>query len=138
MKITDVQCYPLMYWKDVPRIPRCFFLVKVTTDEGLFGFGEASSSYGHCYPLVVQQLVDGTFKRVLTGEDPTRIQHLVVKMRTYTFGYLGAGGVASQAISAVEIALWDILGKAANLPLYKLLGGDKDAVVVIRLWHRQV
>lgn len=130
MKITDIQCYPLMYWKDVPHIPRCFFLVKVSTDEGVFGFGEASSSYGHCYPLVVQEVVDGTFRRVLTGEDPTRIQHLIAKMRTYTWGYLGAGGVASQAVSAVEIALWDILGKVAGLPVYKLLGGHKNAVEV--------
>ncbi len=130
MKIVDVKTYPLMYWKDVPRIPRCFFLTKVMTDEGVFGFGEASSTYGHCYPLVVQEIVEGTFKRILVGEDPLRIEHLITKMRTYVWGYLGSSGVTCQAIAAVEIALWDILGKVANLPVYKLLGGDKEAIEV--------
>jgi L-alanine-DL-glutamate epimerase-like enolase superfamily enzyme len=130
MKITDIKSFPLMYMKESPALPRPFFLVKVETDSGIFGFGEASSAYGHNYPLVVKEIVDGTFKRILTGEDPTDIERLVTKMRTYIWGYLGSGGVSSQAISAIEIALWDILGKASNMPVYKLLGADKDEVEV--------
>ena len=130
MKITDVKTYALMYMKESPALPRSFFLVKIETDEGIFGFGEASSAYGHNYPLVVKEIVDGTFRRILLGEEATDIERLVTKMRTYIWGYLGATGVACQAISAVEIALWDILGKAANLPVYKLLGADKHEVKV--------
>jgi len=130
MKITEVKSFPLMYMKESPVLPRPFFLVKVETDAGLFGFGEASSAYGHSFPLVVKEIVDGTFRRILVGEDPTDIERLVTKMRTYIWGYLGSTGVACQAISAIEIALWDILGKAANMPIYKLLGADKDAVEV--------
>ena len=64
MKIVDVQTYPLMYMKDAPKIPRTFLLCKVTTDEGLFGWGEASSAYGHSYPLVVKEIIDHTLKRL--------------------------------------------------------------------------
>ena len=130
MKITDVKSYVLMYVKKSPALPRSFYLVKIETDAGIFGFGEASSAYGHNYPLVVKEIVEGTFKRILIGEEATDIERLVTKMRTYVWGYLGATGVASQAISAIEIALWDILGKATNMPIYKLLGADKHEVDV--------
>lgn len=130
MKITDIKSYALMYMKESPALPRPFLLVKVETDCGVFGYGEASSAYGHSFPLVVQEIIDGIFKRILLGEDPVDIERLVTKMRTYIWGYLGAGGVATQAISAVEIALWDILGKVANMPIYKLLGADKREIEV--------
>lgn len=130
MKITDVQTYPLMYMKDAPRIPRSFLLVKVTTDEGLFGFGECSSAYGHSFPLVVKEIIDHTLKRLVVGEDPRDIERLVSKMRTWIWGYLGPVGVSNQAIAAVEIALWDIVGKAANMPVYKMLGANMDEIEV--------
>ncbi|SFQ00110.1 galactonate dehydratase [Oscillibacter sp. PC13] len=130
MKIRDIKTYPLMYMKPSPKLPRTFILVKVETDEGIFGWGEASSAYGHSFPMVVKEIIDGTFKRILVGEDPLQIERLVTKMRTYIWGYLGSNGVSCQAISAVEIALWDILGKVAGLPVYKLLGADKDRVKV--------
>ena len=114
MKIVDVQTYPLMYMKDAPKIPRTFLLCKVTTDEGLFGWGEASSAYGHSYPLVVKEIIDHTLKRLILGEDPSDIERLVSKMRIWIWGYLGTTGVSNQAIAAVEIALMDILGKRAN------------------------
>lgn len=147
MKIVDVQTYPLMYMKDAPKIPRTFLLCKVTTDEGLFGWGEASSAYGHSYPLVVKEIIDHTLKRLILGEDPSDIERLVSKMRIWIWGYLGTTGVSNQAIAAVEIALMDILGKRANLPLYRLLGANRDAIELYATgaanfdvdydWHRE-
>ena len=130
MKITDVQTFPLMYMKDAPKIPRSFMLVKVTTDEGIYGWGECSSAYGHSYPMVVKEIIDHTLKRLVIGEDPRNIEQLVSKMRTWIWGYLGSAGVSNQAIAAVEIALWDISGKAANMPVYKMLGANREEVEV--------
>ncbi len=130
MKVVDIQTYPLMYMKDAPRIPRSFILVKITTDDGYVGFGEASSAYGHSYPMVVREIVDHTLKRLVVGEDPRDIERLVTKMRTWIWGYLGSAGVSNQAIAAVEIALWDIAGKAANMPVYKMLGANRDAIEI--------
>lgn len=147
MKIVDVITYPLMYMKDSPKIPRSFLLCKVVTDEGLVGWGEASSAYGHSYPLVVKEIVDHTLKRLVVGEDPMDVERLVSKMRTWIWGYLGPVGVSNQAIAAVEIALMDIMGKKAGLPLYKLLGGNKNEIEIYATgctnfdvdyeWHRE-
>ena len=122
MKIAEIKTYPLMYMKESPKIPRTFLLCKITTDDGLVGWGEASSAYGHSYPLVVKEIIDHTLSRLVIGEDPRDIEKLVSKMRTWIWGYLGPVGVSNQAIAAVEIAMWDIVGKAAGQPVYKLLG----------------
>lgn len=120
--------------------------ISVTTDEGLVGWGEASSAYGHSFPLVVKEIIDHTLKRLVIGEDPCDIERLTQKMRMWIWGYLGAAGVSNQAIAAVEIALWDIVGKKAGMPLYKLLGANRDAVEIYATgatnfgvdyaWHR--
>ena len=147
MKIADVQTYPLMYMKDAPKIPRTFLLCKVTTDEGIVGWGEASSAYGHSYPLVVKEIIDHTLRRLIIGEDPCDVERLVSKMRIWIWGYLGTTGVSNQAIAAIEIALWDIIGKAAGMPLYKLLGANRDEIEIYATgaanfdvdydWHRE-
>lgn len=147
MKIVDVVTYPLMYMKDAPKIPRSFLLCKVLTDEGLVGWGEASSAYGHSFPLVVKEIIDHTLKRLVIGEDPRDIEKLVNKMRMWIWGYLGPAGVSNQAIAAVEIALWDIMGKAAGMPVYKLLGARRNEIEIYATgatnfgvdydWHRE-
>lgn len=128
MKIADVKVLKLGYEKDFPRIPRSFAVVRIETDSGIVGYGEASSSYGHAYPGVVKQIVEGILARVIRGEDPFAVERLIRKMRNYLWGYLGSDGVTAQAIGAVEIALWDIMGKSLNAPVYQLLGGAKDRV----------
>lgn len=147
MKIVDVQTYPLMYMKDAPKIPRTFLLCKVVTDEGLVGWGEASSAYGHSFPLVVKEIIDHTLSRLVIGEDPRNVEQLVSKMRTWIWGYLGTVGVSNQAIAAVEIALWDIIGKLSNQPVYKILGAYRDEIEIYATgcanfdvdydWHRE-
>jgi D-arabinonate dehydratase len=93
-------------------------LVVVDTDEGLRGIGE-------CFRLAHEAMatfVAATLRPLLLGEDPRRIEYLWDKLYNTTFRY-GRAGLALHAISGVEIALWDILGKSLDVPVYQLLGG---------------
>ena len=92
-------------------------LVEIFTDSGLVGLGNAALS-----PLVTKTCIDTYLKPLLIGADPWDIEFLWQQMyrRTMAFGRKGVGMVA---ISAVDIALWDLLGKSAKQPVYRLLGG---------------
>ncbi len=97
---------------------RNWVFVKVETDQpGLHGWGEASLEWKT--RAVVGAVED--FTPMLLGEDPTRIEHLYQKMYRQSFWRVGVIGMS--AISGIEQALWDILGKSVRLPVYKLLGG---------------
>src|SRR3974390_1920307 len=97
---------------------RNWVFVKVETDQdGLHGWGEASLEWKT--RSVVGAVQD--FEPVLLGEDPTRIEHLYQKMYRQSFWRLGVIGMS--AISGIEQACWDILGKSLNQPVYRLLGG---------------
>ena len=97
---------------------RNWIFVKVETDQaGLHGWGEASLEWK---TRGVAGTVDD-FAPMLIGEDPTRIEHLYQKMYRQSFWRLGVIGLS--AISGIEQACWDILGKSLGLPVYKLLGG---------------
>ena len=118
MKITDIQCYPV--WGN----GRNFFFVVVDTDEGISGVGEGGITGRE---LAVQGVVEH-FKTFLVGQDARRIEHLWQLM--YRGGFFPAGKIACSAISAIDIALWDIKGKALGVPVYELLGGlCRDKVV---------
>jgi galactonate dehydratase len=110
--------------KITPFLVDRFLLVRVYTDEGIVGNGEAGLWAHH--PMVyaaVQELSE-----YYVGKDPLRIEHhfQVVSRNTH---FMGA--VQSAAISAIDIALWDILAKSVNLPVYQLLGGKcRDKVKV--------
>ena len=97
---------------------RNWVFVKVETDSpGLYGWGEASLEWKT--RSVVGAVQD--FEPMVVGEDPTRIEHLYQKMYRQSFWRIGIIGLS--AISAIEQACWDILGKSLNQPVYKLLGG---------------
>lgn len=125
MKITDVKAIPLFIpVKEFPplsmngRSHAYHVLVKVFTDEGIVGYGEAFR-----FPTsAVCTVIEEALKPHLVGEDPTHIERLWELMYNRTFPY-GRRGIAIHAISGVEIALWDILGKWRNLPVYEMLGG---------------
>ena len=91
-------------------------LVRLHTDQGLTGLGE--SWFG---PEVVETDIHSRIAPLLIGEDPARIEHLNRKMRPYA-GFFGTGA-EMRALSACDVALWDIAGKAANRPLCDLIGG---------------
>jgi galactonate dehydratase len=97
---------------------RNWVFVKVQTDQdGLVGWGEASLEWKT--RSVVGAVAD--FEPMLIGEDPTRIEHLYQKMYRQSFWRLGVIGMS--AISGIEQACWDILGKSLGQPVYRLLGG---------------
>ncbi len=94
-----------------------WLLVEIFTDSGLVGLGNAALS-----PMVTKPLIDIYLKPLLIGADPWDIEYLWQLMYRRTLAF-GRKGVALTAISAVDIALWDLLGKDAKQPVFKLLGG---------------
>jgi L-rhamnonate dehydratase len=92
-------------------------LVEIFTDTGLVGLGNAALS-----PPVTKACIDTYLKPLLLGADPWDIEYLWQQMYRRTMAF-GRKGVAMTAISAVDIALWDVLGKSAQQPVYRLLGG---------------
>lgn len=100
---------------------RSTMLVEVLTDEGLIGWGE-SLCHGLQPPEVAAAIVEHSLKPLLLGEDPFDVEVLWEKMYNHTRPY-GQGGAVVNAMSSVDIALWDVLGKALNKPVAKLLGG---------------
>jgi L-alanine-DL-glutamate epimerase-like enolase superfamily enzyme len=127
MKITAVEAIPLR----LPQVSeRCdgsqeTLVVKVHTDAGLVGIGEVDSS-----ALVARAIIEAPLSHKLcrglaqcvVGQDPFEIDRLVYRMVEGSIFY-GRDGAAIQALSGIEIALWDIVGKATGRPVYQLLGG---------------
>lgn len=127
MKITDVEVICL---RIPPMEASCewgddAFIVKVHTDEGLTGVGESDTS-----PMVARAMVEAPesnlycsgLKRLLVGENPLEIQKLWDKMY-WSSNYVGRRGAGIHAISAIDIALWDIASQYYQVPVYMLLGG---------------
>ena len=95
-------------------------LVRVDTDEGITGWGEG---FGHRIFTATKAALDSLIGPMCVGRDPTAITALVDDLQRNLAG-VGRNGPAMYALSAIDIALWDIAGKLANLPLYRLLGGS--------------
>lgn len=96
------------------------FTVEIQTDKGITGYGSGGAAGG--------PIVEGHFPKLLLGEDPFNIEKLWDILWRSTM-YYGRMGAVINAISGADLALWDIVGKALNLPVYKLLGGEtKDRI----------
>ncbi|HCL31528.1 MAG TPA: mandelate racemase/muconate lactonizing enzyme family protein, partial [Candidatus Latescibacteria bacterium] len=119
MKITAIKTFMGVFGSR-PR-----GLLKVETDEGIYGWGE---TYSIGPDLSIEPIADYIAKMIV-GEDPRRIEYIMMKInQQYRFP---PGGVGLAVSSAVDHALWDISGKAAGLPVYQLLGGTvRDRVRV--------
>ena len=118
MKITNIECYPV--WGGA----RNFLFVVVDTDEGIYGVGETGITGRE---LAIIGTIEH-FKPLLIGQDPGRIEHIWQLL--YRGGFFPAQRIAGAAISAIDIALWDIKGKALGVPCYDLFGGRvRDKVV---------
>ena len=115
MKITSVECY--LGDKGLGG----FVTVKVNTDEGISGFGEAGLAYGKCSEAAFGQCQD--FARMVLGMDPFNTEEIWEHLHRHTFWGMGGGVVVTSAMAAIDTACWDIKGKALNLPVYKLIGG---------------
>src|SRR5213593_724788 len=102
IKITDLRC------AIIGRNP----VIRIVTDQGISGYGQAESTKAYLKPMVL------FYKNYILGEDPTNVERVMLKIRR-----LGAFKPWGSAVSAIEIALWDIAGQVAGVPVYKLLGG---------------
>jgi L-alanine-DL-glutamate epimerase-like enolase superfamily enzyme len=102
IRITDLRC----------AIIANSAVVRITTDQGISGYGQGETTKPYLKPQVL------FYKDYLIGEDPTDIERVMMKIRR-----MGSFKPWGSAVSAIEIALWDIAGKAANVPVYKLMGG---------------
>lgn len=118
---------PLRYLYEQPLN---FLFVRVETDEGIVGYGEVCDSYGCNYPLAVRALIEEALGPLLINEDPLSVERLLFKMRGWTRRRLGDQGVVVQAISGVEVALWDLLGKIEGKPVSRLMGRFRNRVAV--------
>jgi len=110
-------------------------LIRITTDSGLEGLGAAYS-----YPDLVRIIIEKHLKPHLLGSDPLEIEALWEKVYELTRWY-GRKGVAISALGGLDIALWDLRGKASGQPLYKLLGGERNAVPAYAsglFWHDDI
>ncbi len=110
MKIVDLKCAV------IGRNP----VVRIDTDEGISGLGEAESAKYYLRPHIL------FYKPYILGQDPTNVERVMLRIRR-----LGGFKPWGSSVSAIEMALWDIAGKAAGVPVYKLLGGKiRDRVRV--------
>jgi L-rhamnonate dehydratase len=107
-----------LFMADAPSLGG--FTVEISTDKGIKGYGSGGPAGG--------PIVEGHFPKLLVGEDPFNVEKLWDILWRSTL-YYGQKGAVINAISAADIALWDIVGKALNVPVYKLLGGEtKDRI----------
>src|SRR5436309_1866911 len=102
---------------------RSLTLVRVETDDGLVGWGEAITG-GQEASLAVAFVVERRLAPLVVGADPRDVAGVWDRLRDATY-WDGNGGLVTFGISAIDMALWDIAGKAAGVPLYRLLGGKR-------------
>ena len=118
MKLKDIKTYVTVPPTGVGG--SFWVIVKLTTDNGIEGIGE-------CYGIPVSgdiacQMVEDTFERFIAGEDPHNVETMF--RRVYSAGFTQRPDISMMGVfSGIEIAIWDILGKAHGVPVYKLLGG---------------
>ncbi|MEI7670967.1 MAG: mandelate racemase/muconate lactonizing enzyme family protein [Deltaproteobacteria bacterium] len=124
MKIQDVESFPVSYQLDRPfansaerHQRRSTTLVKITSDEGIVGWGEA---YGP--PAGVSRLIQTYLKPRLIGQDPFRMEYLWFKIQMHK-------GIPRGAMGGIDLALWDLKARALNVPVYELLGGLNTEVI---------
>jgi galactonate dehydratase len=120
MKLTDIETF--VVGNPPPHFGgRYFVFVKLTTDSGVSGIGEA-----YCVPFephLVAKMIEDVFARYVAGNDPHDIENMW--RRVYSSGFTQHPDLTLMGVlSALEMACWDIIGKEANKPVYKLLGGQ--------------
>ncbi len=131
MKIARITAIPLSY-----RLPegrtvkmgigattkRDTIVVRVQTDEGLTGYGEAHPGRS---PGAVTSLINNTLDALVAGMDPCDVVGVWGRVNRMQLSSHGLGAGAALALSGIDMALWDIRGKVAGMPLYRLLGGSR-------------
>ena len=129
MKIQHIQAFPISF--PVPEdksvtlgigrsVKRDAVLVRVETDEGVTGWGEAH--HGRC-PGAIARLIDTTLRELVVGKDAMDVSGVWAHVYKMQIGSHGMGAAAALALSGLDLALWDIRCQAAGMPLYRILGG---------------
>jgi len=118
MKITEVDAFQVSWTPDDTATQRSAFVI-IRTDDGLEGVGEASPMQGGLASLGI---IRSNLTPMLLGQDP--LDHAVILDRAmHALIKLGPEGALTGALAALDIAMWDLKGKATSLPIYKLIGG---------------
>jgi D-galactarolactone cycloisomerase len=132
VKIIAVQAYPLgipleepLRWGAMVVNTKGGIVVEIQTDDGLVGIGEAGFSSE--YFSTVGPIINNQLAPMLVGQDPRDIESLWQQMLNATHMW-GRRGIETYALSGIDIALWDLLGKVAGQPVYRLLGASKSRV----------
>jgi L-alanine-DL-glutamate epimerase-like enolase superfamily enzyme len=134
LKIADIKAYPTSF-PVAPEhrvalgigtaIKRDAVVVKVTTAGGLVGWGESHHGRAH---TAVAKLIETTLRQLVLGMDAADVVGVWKKIYDKQLASHGMGAGTCLAMSGIDMALWDIRGKAAGMPLYRLLGGSRRAV----------
>jgi L-talarate/galactarate dehydratase len=132
MKITTIRTQivalpndePLAGFSENPNATNPIVTLRVGTDEGIEGIGV--TYFGGRLTNTLRHAVD-ELGALAIGEDPLRVEAVAAKLAAAAGG-AGPGGILTMALSAIDVALWDIKAKALNLPLWKLLGGGRDRI----------
>ncbi|MGD0430569.1 MAG: mandelate racemase/muconate lactonizing enzyme family protein, partial [Acetobacteraceae bacterium] len=118
MKITEIEAFQVSWTTDDAPAQRSAFVL-IRTDQGLTGIGEASPMQGGRASLGI---INNDLAPMLIGRDP--LDHAVLlDQAMHTLIKLGPEGALTGALAALDIAMWDLKGKATGLPIYKLIGG---------------
>ena len=116
IRITDIKVAVMTTPPNEPQVGNQYtansLVVRIVTDAGIDGYGQVESRKSYLRPHIL------FYKDYLVGEDPTNVERCLMKIRR-----MGGFKPWGSAVSAIEFALWDIAGKAAGLPVYKLMGG---------------
>ena len=126
MRITRVEAFPVCYPEPNDNDNfRYLTFARVETDDGTVGWGECVTMWPEA-SLAAKTIIECGLGPLLLDCDPLDSEALWQRMKAHTWWY-GEGGIASFAISALDMALWDVKGKALGVPLYQLLGGKVNA-----------
>ncbi|HWF53072.1 MAG TPA: mandelate racemase/muconate lactonizing enzyme family protein [Solirubrobacteraceae bacterium] len=128
MKINAVTPLPIAYPSALGQMT--FFVVAIETDGGYVGFGEACDCFGVSYPRVLAAIVSDAFAPRLVGRELDSVDGLIDGIAAATRRQLGEGWASAQARSAVEMALWDLLGHASGRSVSTMLGRVRDRIPV--------
>jgi len=134
MKIREIRAYPTSFPlppNSGPRlgigqaVKRDCVMVKVTTEDGIVGWGESHHGRAH---TAIAKLIETTLSQLILGMDAADVTGIWARIYKYQLGSHGMGAATAMAMSGIDMALWDIRGKAVGWPLYRLLGGTRRPV----------
>lgn len=134
MKIVEIKAYPTSF--PVPRdggvrlgigqaVKRDAVMVKVVTEDGIVGWGESHHGRAH---TAIATLIETTLSQLILGMDAFDTTGVWARIYKFQLGSHGMGAGCAMAMSGIDMALWDIRGKATGWPLYRLLGGTRRPV----------